>query len=1820
MKQLYFFLICLSLCSDLFGTDILGSDVTFKNSTIQYTYDQGNALFNTSWTVTGGTIISTSVQGTQYIANIRWDQAGLQTVVFGFLALGGTPTPQKSVRVLGKYNVGGGGSYCDGSGGRSVTLSDSDPGVTYYIGSTIYGSPKSGTGSALTWTNLSGTVTYNIRVQYNGGNYPMNGSATVTKNAVPTASISAGGSTTICPGEQVSFSAQTGSGYSYQWRKNGSNISGATASSYAASSSGSYTCVVTKSGCSSASNAIAISVLNGPNFVYNVSGGGSYCVGASGVAISLSDSEGGVQYGIREVGQTIYGNILNGTGSALQWNNFTNTGTYEVVASRNGCGRIMNGQFTVSVAPYPTATLSSDVPAIATGEQAQLTANTGVGYTYQWYKDGQLLLATGSSHSTNFTGDYSCTVTANGCSTPSNTVTVYERPSPPPATGNTQIGIRFSGLAVTTSYPAGYEIRWYDHPTTQTVLSTGQTFGEVITGTKIYYVSVVNDSGFESARTQVTATVIPKPEISFTSGSALAVGGQVTMQVINAAYDTYQWTKNGSDIDGATGTSLTVNRPAAYGIRVTKVPASNEGKTEVNVYTEFAQQSINFTRTLRVRNAGVLTLDDVYQLVPAEINQQVIYRDGLGRAIQSTAIAASPGGNDLVQPATYDAQGVASTAHLPYEAVSTDGLYRPAALNEFDYAPDYTTSEQYQFYQNTANDMVTDTAPYAVTLTYDNPLGEVKEQGAPGAVWQPGTGHTVGFKNRLNAPNEVRRWKADGTSNSYYSEGELVVAEVTDENGHVTITFTDKLGRTVLNKTQKDVAAYVSTYYVYDDFGRLIHTLPPKAVTTLGGGATLDVSAASIAELIFTYVYDKIGRLVEEKVPGQDAFYIIYDQLDRPVLTQDANQRQNNQWLFTKYDEYGRVAYSGVHTNATLTTRALMQQELDSKDYDNGDHYYEKTEVNAQYHGYSNRCFPTTNTEALSVAYYDSYDFDRNGTDDYSYDATHLGGQAASPYLRVKGLITGGKVRVLGTNNWHESVAFYDNEYRVIQTLADHHLGGTQKTTMIYNFIGEVLQTKTTQTVSGHNDVIALYRFVYDHAGRPTELYHTLNSESEVQLARYDYNALGQLKTKALHSTSASPDFLQTVDLGYNIRGWLTTINDPDNMTADKLFGLELIYNETLGALGQSAAYNGNITAQKWKTNLTAADEVHAYGFTYDPMDRLTQASYGEGAGFSANSGHYDLGQMSYDDNGNITALQRKMPVAGAASDMDDLIYSYSANQLTAVSDNGNAGEGFIDSSTGTAYAYDANGNMISDAEKDITAIQYNVLNKPETVTFGDGTVIAYTYDATGAKLSQAVTAGGATTTQDYVAGLLFEDGMLQSLDHPEGRIVHNAGSFEYQYAYTDHLGNVRLMYTAGAETINFKATMESEPGNQVDDALFQNVSNTVDVLATSYDEVQRLLPGTVGGAGISIPVYPGDNIEMKVQGFYRNGNGNSTASLSALIAAAAGAFGGVNGGTAGEQATYDAFAGAYDPTLGGVGVQQPPSGFIAAYLNYIIFDTNFNAVQQGFVPLDDDANGSAMEISIPGQEVQQEGFVYVYLTNESNAEVYFDDLEITVTESLVVQNTNYYPFGLHHSSSWTRVNDLKNNFLFNAGSELNEQTKNYETPFRQYDPALGRFTGIDALASSFSSWTPYQFAYNDPIAFNDPTGLQNQSGLMGDMYGNGREELGQSQYGVRQADYGSFGHGAYWNAAFMSFSRFNSTYGINQMSQQEKANFARSQGRYDGDFIADALGALGNNIGVDANGNLIHYQEHSTSLYSNAGTVWGAQYVVPQVLNVNSQ
>jgi len=85
--------------------------------------------------------------------------------------------------------------------------------------------------------------------------------------------------------------------------------------------------------------------------------------------------------------------------------------------------------------------------------------------------------------------------------------------------------------------------------------------------------------------------------------------------------------------------------------------------------------------------------------------------------------------------------------------------------------------------------------------------------------------------------------------------------------------------------------------------------------------------------------------------------------------------------------------------------------------------------------------------------------------------------------------------------------------------------------------------------------------------------------------------------------------------------------------------------------------------------------------------------------------------------------------------------------------------------------------------------------------------------------------------------------------------------------------------------------------------------------------------------------------------------------------------------------------------------------------------------------------------------------------------------------------SNNYYAFGLQTKDSWTRMATQPNQYLYNAGSELNEATSNYEMMYRSYDPAIGRMSGVDPMVNSFASLTPYNYSFNDPVYWNDPSG-----------------------------------------------------------------------------------------------------------------------------------
>ncbi|MBY8963242.1 cadherin-like domain-containing protein, partial [Flavobacterium sp. D11R37] len=122
--------------------------------------------------------------------------------------------------------------------------------------------------------------------------------------------------------------------------------------------------------------------------VYNVTGGGSFCQGGSGVFIGLADSDVGVSYQLY-LGANPSGSPVVGTGNNISFGTRTTAGTYTVVASDGGsCQEDMNGSASITVNPLPTITLgtSPTVPQGSTSANLPYTATTNspVTYTITW--------------------------------------------------------------------------------------------------------------------------------------------------------------------------------------------------------------------------------------------------------------------------------------------------------------------------------------------------------------------------------------------------------------------------------------------------------------------------------------------------------------------------------------------------------------------------------------------------------------------------------------------------------------------------------------------------------------------------------------------------------------------------------------------------------------------------------------------------------------------------------------------------------------------------------------------------------------------------------------------------------------------------------------------------------------------------------------------------------------------------------------------------------------------------------------------------------------------------------------------------------------------------------------------------------------------------------------------------------------------------------------------------------------------------------------------------------------------------------------------
>ena len=160
--------------------------------------------------------------------------------------------------------------------------------------------------------------------------------------------------------------------------------------------------VTTRYGTTSASKTVTI---NAVPAVYMVAGGGSFCAGGAGEAITLSGSDTGFVYQLYN-GTSVIGTGMAGTGSALSLGTYTDAGTYTVTATSSTSSCMSNMADSALIIVNPNVIPSVSVAAspgdtLCNGSLATFTAsgvNGGSSPIYQWAVNG-INTVTGATYS-----------------------------------------------------------------------------------------------------------------------------------------------------------------------------------------------------------------------------------------------------------------------------------------------------------------------------------------------------------------------------------------------------------------------------------------------------------------------------------------------------------------------------------------------------------------------------------------------------------------------------------------------------------------------------------------------------------------------------------------------------------------------------------------------------------------------------------------------------------------------------------------------------------------------------------------------------------------------------------------------------------------------------------------------------------------------------------------------------------------------------------------------------------------------------------------------------------------------------------------------------------------------------------------------------------------------------------------------------------------------------------------------------------------------------------------------------------------------------
>lgn len=657
------------------------------------------------------------------------------------------------------------------------------------------------------------------------------------------------------------------------------------------------------------------------------------------------------------------------------------------------------------------------------------------------------------------------------------------------------------------------------------------------------------------------------------------------------------------------------------------------------------------------------------------------YYDGLGNLIE-TISTGSGSGKSIYSFMTYDSKEREDRSYLPVPQEHSLSFMEPEELQ----------AASSSFYDN-------DNTAYR-QKHYDA-MDRIIAEDMPGLLWRKDH-KAIAYRYSTNTvADKVLHYDAPFSSMSLalpkatrfacYPEATLTKVVCSDADGKTVTCFEDIHGNIILER--RDMG---DTYFVYNDLGQLRFVLTPKYQTSEN------------KELFaYEYRYDWRGRLVKKILPGCGYMQYWYDRDGRVMFFQDENLRTKGKYRYWLYDLDGRNVIQGLCDDCKRDDSMLPIMSTD---------FGKPGLLGTGYELRLEGLFKNPTIE--QVVYYDDYRF-LNGSMKDKFAGMEVGGSNA------KGFITGVVSRASNGEFLYETRA-YDLKGNIIETKTKELKGRLIHTRNIYTFTNNLKESSSEVNVGYGQPFLATTTYTFNkHNDKPETCITTVSHSEEQQMSSisYTYDDLGQLKSVTRPFGSGQSG---NVNYKYDLHGWVKQITT--NSFKESMF-----YADGPG----TPCYNGNISSLTWEN--AGYKQKRGYKFTYDNLNRMTNATYGERDNLSDNADHYNE-TLEYDINGNIMRLQRRgLKQDGQYGNIDNLHLSYNGNQPVVIKEDAepilNKGAFNLNEKGEHRLAYNGDGALQSDETRGIAMIEYDACNNPQRIQFTNGNVTKYVYTPDGRKL-----------------------------------------------------------------------------------------------------------------------------------------------------------------------------------------------------------------------------------------------------------------------------------------------------------------------------------------------------------------------------------------------------------------------------------------------------------------------------------------------------